>query len=175
MRDSRRARHHTFSEILVVAKPRTAPPSAPNTVQDSKPAAAAAVTEEKPADPATAELNHSADVDNAAASGSADGQPLESTENDPVADAGSNAPASALAAISDANGAADAGAGLDAGVHSHDDDAPARVCFEVLTPFKFRGSVLKPPAWLEISEDDAAIYQAAGVLGTEPAEPFDHV
>ncbi len=164
-----------------MAKPRTAPSSAPKTVQDSKPAAAPAVTEEKPAEIATTQLDPPADadaeidVDAAASPDLAADLALAPAENNQVPGAGGEAFASAPPATADAGGADDAAAGPGADANSHDDDAPARVCFEVLTPFKFRGSVLKPPAWIEMSEDDAAIYQAAGVLGTEPAEPFDHV
>ncbi|QGL88289.1 hypothetical protein FEO91_08230 [Stenotrophomonas maltophilia] len=157
-----------------MAKPRTAPSGAPKTVQDSKPAAAPAVTEEKPAETATAQLDPPADanadadskidVDAAASSDLTADPALAPAENDQAPGAGGDVTASAPPATADA-----------AGVNSHDDDAPARVCFEVLTPFKFKGHPVKPPAWIEISEDDAAIYQAAGVLGTEPAEPFDHV
>ncbi|MGH8039906.1 MAG: hypothetical protein ACREPD_19425 [Stenotrophomonas sp.] len=42
--------------------------------------------------------------------------------------------------------------------------------FEVLTPFKFRGHVVKPPAWIELPIEEAPLYQAAGVLGDEPGE-----
>lgn len=45
--------------------------------------------------------------------------------------------------------------------------------WEVLSPFKFRGSVVKPPAWIELSDEEAKLYQAAGVLGTEPGEVPD--
>lgn len=160
-----------------MAKPRTAPSSAPKTVQDSKPAAAPTVTEEKPAETATAQLDPpaDADVDAAASSGLGTDPALVAIANDQDPGAGGDVPASAPLATAEASGANDAAADLGADVKSHDDEAPARVCFEVLAPFKFRGSVVKPPAWVEISEDGAAIYQAAGVLGTEPAEPFDHV
>ncbi|HCT25279.1 MAG TPA: hypothetical protein DIW85_03590 [Stenotrophomonas sp.] len=164
-----------------MAKPRTALSSAPKTVQDSKPAAAPAVTEEKPAETATAQLDPPADadadidVDAAASSDLATDPALAPAGNDQASGAGGDVTASAPPATAEANGAAGAADGTAPGVNSHDDDAPARVCFEVLTPFKFKGHPVKPPAWIELSEDDAAIYQAAGVLGTEPAEPFDHV
>jgi hypothetical protein len=45
--------------------------------------------------------------------------------------------------------------------------------WEVLSPFKFRGAVVKPPAWIELTAEEAAPYQAAGVLGTEPGEVPD--
>ncbi|RRU89620.1 hypothetical protein EGJ24_02775 [Stenotrophomonas maltophilia] len=160
-----------------MAKPRTAPSSAPKTVQDSKPAATPAVTEEKPAETATAQLDPpaDADVDAAASSGLGTDPALEPTANDQASGAGGDVTPSAPPATADANGAAGAADDPATGVNSHDDDAPARVCFEVLTPFKFKGHPVKPPAWIEISEDDAANYQDAGVLGSEPAEPFDHV
>lgn len=41
------------------------------------------------------------------------------------------------------------------------------VAFEVLSPFKFLGVVLKPPVWVEMTSDEATEYQEAGVLGTE--------
>lgn len=160
-----------------MAKPRTAPSSAPKTVQDSKPAATPAVTEEKPAQTATVQLDPpaDADVDAAASSGLGTDPALEPTANDQASGAGGDVTPSAPPATADANGAAGAADDPATGMNSHDDDAPARVCFEVLTPFKFKGHPVKPPAWIEISEDDAAIYQDAGVLGSEPAEPFDHV
>ncbi|HHA2863256.1 TPA: hypothetical protein ACOFC9_001014 [Stenotrophomonas maltophilia] len=160
-----------------MAKPRTAPPSALKTAQDSKPAAAPAVTEEKPAEPTKTPLDRPADgdVDATASSGLGTGPALEPTANDQASGAGGDVTPSAPPATADANGAAGAADDPATGVNSHDDDAPARVCFEVLTPFKFKGNPVKPPAWIEISEADAAIYQDAGVLGREPAEPFDHV
>ncbi len=42
--------------------------------------------------------------------------------------------------------------------------------YEVLTPFKFRGLIVKPPEWIELGANEAKPYQAAGVLGTEPGE-----
>lgn len=42
--------------------------------------------------------------------------------------------------------------------------------YEVLTPFKFRGLIVKPPEWIELGATEAKPYQAAGVLGTEPGE-----
>lgn len=46
----------------------------------------------------------------------------------------------------------------------------SRALYEVLTPFKFRGFPVKPPAWIELSASGAKPYQDAGVLGTEPGE-----
>lgn len=50
------------------------------------------------------------------------------------------------------------------------------LCYPVLTPFKFRGVVIKPPVFVQMSADEAQAYQAAGVLGGEdvaalPPEP----
>lgn len=45
--------------------------------------------------------------------------------------------------------------------------------WEVLSPFKFRGATVKPEAWIELTAEEAALYQAAGVLGTEPADVPD--
>lgn len=45
--------------------------------------------------------------------------------------------------------------------------------YEVLTPFKFRGVILKPPTWIELTEREALPYQEDGVLGTEPADVPD--
>lgn len=43
----------------------------------------------------------------------------------------------------------------------------ADLCYPVLMPFKFRGVVIKPPAHVQMSADEAQVYQAAGVLGGE--------
>jgi hypothetical protein len=45
-----------------------------------------------------------------------------------------------------------------------------RVLYEVLTPFKLRGRIVKPPTWIELSSTEAEPYQRAGVLGTEQGE-----
>lgn len=47
---------------------------------------------------------------------------------------------------------------------------PETALFEVLTPFKFQGAVVKPPAWIETTAAEAEEYQDAGVLGTEPGQ-----
>lgn len=39
------------------------------------------------------------------------------------------------------------------------------LCYPVLTPFKFRGFVAKPPAFIQMSATEAREYQEAGVLG----------
>lgn len=41
------------------------------------------------------------------------------------------------------------------------------LCYAVLTPFKFRRAHVKPPAFVQMSAEEARIYQAAGVLGGE--------
>lgn len=50
----------------------------------------------------------------------------------------------------------------------------ATAMYEVLTPFKFRGAVVKPPVWIELTAEEAAPYHAAGVLGIEPGEVPEH-
>lgn len=42
--------------------------------------------------------------------------------------------------------------------------------YAVLTPFKFRGFIVKPPEFIELTAEGAEPYQVAGVLGTEPHE-----
>lgn len=49
-------------------------------------------------------------------------------------------------------------------------DQAETALYEVLRPFKFRGGVVKPPAFVEMTADEAREYQEAGVLGTEPGE-----
>lgn len=48
-------------------------------------------------------------------------------------------------------------------------DPKADLCYPALTPFKFRGVVVKPPAFVQMSADEARLYQAAGVIGGEDA------
>lgn len=48
-------------------------------------------------------------------------------------------------------------------------DAPTAL-YQVLTPFKFRGHVVKPPTFLELTAEQAKPYQDAKVLGTEAGE-----
>ncbi len=43
--------------------------------------------------------------------------------------------------------------------------------YEVLTPFKLGGVVVKPPAFVELTADEAAQFQEAGVISDEPGEP----
>lgn len=44
--------------------------------------------------------------------------------------------------------------------------------YQTLTPFKFHGCVIKPPACVQMSADEARPYQAAGVVSDE-GEEFD--
>jgi hypothetical protein len=44
---------------------------------------------------------------------------------------------------------------------------PADLCFPVLTPFKYKRVVVKPPAFVQMSRDEAREYIAAGVIGGE--------
>ncbi|HHA2680141.1 hypothetical protein [Stenotrophomonas maltophilia] len=157
-----------------MAKPRTAPPSAPKTVQDGKPADVLAVTEEKASNtpPATGGSApeqsdgqlQSAEAIASAADGAAVGL-LRPAGPEADQDAGTEADASSpdAASIETAAAAATSTAG--------DHDAPSAWCFEVLSPFKHNGVVVKPPAWIEMTWDDAEDYQDAGVLGDEPATP----
>lgn len=43
--------------------------------------------------------------------------------------------------------------------------------YEVLTPFKLRGELVRPPLWVELSEDEAEELIEAGVIGADPVEP----
>lgn len=157
-----------------MAKPRTAPPSAPKTDQDGNPADVPAVTEKNPADapPAThdsvpeqgrGESESAASVVSAADDAAVD----QSQDDHPAAgqDVGTEADASPpdAASIETAAAAAASTAG--------NDDVPNTWCFEVLSPFKHNGVVVKPPAWIEMTWDEAEDYQDAGVLGDEPATP----
>ncbi len=156
-----------------MAKPRTAPPSAPKTAQDDKPADAPAVTEEKAADASPAkdgsvpEEGRGEPESASSAVSAANGAAVDQPQGDQAAadqDVGNGAEASAPDAASlDAAAPATATAG--------DDDAPSTWCFEVLSPFKYDGVVVKPPAWIEMTWDEAEDYQEAGVLGDEPATP----
>ena len=156
-----------------MAKPRTAPPSAPKTVQDDKPADAPEVAEEKAADASPAkdgsvpEEGRGEPESASSAVSAANGAAVDQPQGDQAAadqDDGNGAEASAPDAASlDAAAPATATAG--------DDDAPSTWCFEVLSPFKHNGVVIKPPAWIEMTWDEAEDYQDAGVLGDEPATP----
>lgn len=156
-----------------MAKPRTAPPSAPKTVQDDKPADALEVTEEKAADASPAkdgsvpEEGRGEPESASSAVSAANGAAVDQPQGDQAAadqDVGNGAEASAPDAASlDAAAPATATAG--------DDEAPSTWCFEVLSPFKHNDVVIKPPAWIEMTWDEAEDYQDAGVLGDEPATP----
>ncbi len=157
-----------------MAKPRTVPPSAPKTIQDDTPADVPAVKEEKTTDaqPAT------------------DGSVPEQGRGE-LESAASVVPAADGAAVDQSQAdrsAADQGADAEAGVSSPDaasldavtapatstvggDDVPSAWFFEVLSPFKHNGAVVKPPAWIEMTWEEAQAYQDAGVLGDEPATP----
>lgn len=58
-----------------------------------------------------------------------------------------------------------------------DNNTPtADMCYPVLTPFKFKGQVIKPPAFVQMSAEQAAPYLAEKVIGEEaalPPEPLD--
>ncbi len=146
-----------------MAKPRTAPPSAPKTVQDGKPADTLAVTEEKasstPSVTGGTELEQGHGELAAAASGAsaADGASVGQLQADHPAAVQDIGTAAAAAAAATSN--------------SSDGEAPNTWCFEVLSPFKHNGVVVKPPAWIEMTWEEAEDYQDAGLLGDEPATP----
>lgn len=53
--------------------------------------------------------------------------------------------------------------------------APETALYQVLEPFWLNNATVKPthdgaPVWIEMTEAEAAPYQEAGVLGTEPGE-----
>ncbi|WP_414616699.1 hypothetical protein [Stenotrophomonas muris] len=155
-----------------MAKPRTAPPSAPKTVQDDTPADVPAVKEEKTTDapPATdgsvpeqgrGELESTASVFSAA-----DGAAVDQSQADrPAADQGADAEAVVSSTDAASLDAVTAPATSTAGGY----DVPSAWLFEVLSPFKHNGVVVKPPAWVPMTWDEAEDYQDAGVLGDEPA------
>lgn len=43
--------------------------------------------------------------------------------------------------------------------------------YPVLTPFKFKGTAVKPPAFVQMSADEAEPYLAAQVIGKESVLP----
>lgn len=54
--------------------------------------------------------------------------------------------------------------------------ASTDLCYPVLTPFKFKGQVVKPPAFVQMSAEQAAPYLAEQVIGEDaalPPEPLD--
>ncbi|ASK91055.1 hypothetical protein Xtri_02810 [Xanthomonas campestris pv. trichodesmae] len=105
---------------------------------------------------AVAPTNASAAIVTAAASGEQDTIKLPSE------------PAVVSTAADTAVIASAAGASITADITEQTPEA--RWFYEVLTPFKFRGVIAKPPAWIELSDDEAEPYQLADVLGTEPSE-----
>lgn len=46
-------------------------------------------------------------------------------------------------------------------------ESQPNLCYPVLVPFKFRGFVAKPPAYIQMDAEEARPYQDAGVLGDE--------
>ncbi|HEY1136576.1 MAG TPA: hypothetical protein VGE64_03705 [Xanthomonadaceae bacterium] len=44
---------------------------------------------------------------------------------------------------------------------------PTDLCFLVLTPFKYKRVIVKPPAFVQMSREEAREYIAAGVIGGE--------
>jgi hypothetical protein len=48
------------------------------------------------------------------------------------------------------------------------------LCYPALTPFKFKGNIVKPPAFVQMSADEAAPYLAAQVIGEDAALPPEH-
>jgi len=160
-----------------VAKPRTAPPSAPKTVQDDQPAGVPVVTEDKTVDAPPAaddsvpeqgqsELQSAASIVSAA--DGAAGDPLQAdhptADQDAAIDAGAPSPEADTTI-----GVAAGGGDLPDALVS--DGLWLSACFEVLSPFKHEGVVVKPPAWIEMTWEEAQAYQDAGVLGDEPADP----
>jgi hypothetical protein len=197
-----------------VAKPRTAPPSAPKNVQDSKPADAPGVTEVKQTAPSSPRES-TADVGTGASSAPAADQNGVLTETDAGSDVDAAAGAIASSApVTEQNGtlaemdsgsgvgaasdegassapvaeqsgslietvadpdAADGAAAVSPAIGADPNAAGAQVIawYEVLTPFKFGGNVVKPPKCLFMFADEAAEYQAAGVLGKAPVESVE--
>lgn len=160
-----------------MAKPRTAPPSAPKTVQNDKPADVPAVTEEKAADASPAKDGSVPEEDRgesesaSSAVSAADGAALDQPQGDQSA-------ADQDAVAEEGTPSGDAPASLDTVVTDEHLTDPAlsnglwlSACFEVLSPFKHNGEVVKPPAWIEMGWEEAQDYQDAGVLGDEPATP----
>lgn len=157
-----------------MAKPRTAQPSAPKTVQDDQPADVPVVTEDKTVDAPAApdgsvpEQGRGELESNASVVSATDGAAVDQSQGDrPAADQGADAEAGASSPDGASLDAVTAPATSTAG----DDDVPSAWCFELLSPFKHNGVVVKPPAWIEMTWDEAEDYQEAGVLGDEPATP----
>ncbi|HIE5971646.1 TPA: hypothetical protein ACXN3R_003651 [Stenotrophomonas maltophilia] len=157
-----------------MAKPRTAPPSAPKPAQDGKPADVPDVTEENAADASPTkdgsvpEEGRGEPEFASSAVSAADGAALDQPQGDQTAadeDVGTGAEASSPGAASIDTAAASTAS------TAGEDGAPSTWCFEVLSPFKYDGVIIKPPAWIEMTWDEAEDYQEAGVLGDEPATP----
>lgn len=159
-----------------MAKPRTAPPSAPKTVQDDQPADVPVVTEDKTvdappaADDSVPEQGQSELQSAASIVSAADGAAVDQSQ--------ANHPAAHQDAID--VGAPSPEADTSIGVAAGGGDSPNALvsdglwlpmCFEVLSPFKHNDVVVKPPAWIEMTWEEAQAYQDAGVLGDEPAAP----
>lgn len=49
-------------------------------------------------------------------------------------------------------------------------DSKPDLFYQALTPFKFQGCVIKPPAFVQMSAEEARPYQAAGVVSDEGEE-----
>ena len=47
------------------------------------------------------------------------------------------------------------------------------LCYPILTPFKFQGVVVKPPAFIQLSDEEAEPLIAAGVIGGDAALPIE--
>ena len=160
-----------------MAKPRTAPPSAPKPVQNGKPADVPDVTEENAADASLAQDGSIPEE------GRGELQPAETVASEADGAAVDQPPGDQSATDQDAGAEAgtpsgDASTSFDAvATGDHSTDAALSnglwlsACFEVLSPFKYDGVVVKPPAWIEMSWEEAQDYQDAGVLGDEPATP----
>lgn len=157
-----------------MAKPRTAPPSAPKTVQDDQPADVPVVTEDKTVDAPPAaddsvpeqgqsELQSAASIVSAAYGAAVDQSQVNHSAADQ--DAGIEADASSpdAASLDVVNAPASSA--------TSGDDKPNIWWFEVLSPFKHNDVVVKPPAWIPMTWEEAEDYQDAGLLGDEPATP----
>ena len=47
------------------------------------------------------------------------------------------------------------------------------LCYPILTPFKFQGVVVKPPAFIQLSDEEAEPLIADGVIGGDAALPIE--
>ena len=48
------------------------------------------------------------------------------------------------------------------------------LCYPVLTPIKFKGNIVKPPAFVQMSADEAAPYLAEQLIGVDAALLPEH-